>query len=170
MRTSALYLAVFFFFAVSASGQDMWGGATIDIDPSTSTVTATCSTEIDAATEGAYNAQVSCSVTDGNGTLLYTQEGEDDGTGYAEATITFTGKPGTTYDVKAHHVVFAYLDYGEYYDQPPVLGWPDDPFNFSSFTASPGDYPGYFSLEGREPEWQTRQSRLNSTLSTPPFL
>ncbi len=140
MRTIALYLALFPLFAVSASGQSIWGSSEIDIDPDTSTVTATCSTEIDAVAAGAYNAKVTCSVTDGDGNLIQGQQGEDDGTGYAEATVTFTGTPGTTYNVKGQHVAFAYLDYAEYYDQPIVLGWADDPFNFSSFAADPAEY------------------------------
>jgi hypothetical protein len=162
MRTSPLYLASVLLFAASASGQNMSGSSTIDIDPGTSTVTATCSTEVDATTEGAYNAKVSCTVYDGDGNLLYTQDGNDDGTGYAETTITFTGTPGTTYNVRGHHIAFAYLDYGEYYDQPVVLGWADDPFNFSSFTEDPEDYPDNFFLEGPGPEIQTRQRRLEA--------
>ncbi len=162
MRTSALYLVCFLSFAASALGQNMWGDSTIDIDPSTSTVTATCETWVDATTEGAYNARASCSIYDGDGNLLYAQEGFDDGTGYAETTITFTGTPGTTYNVKGHHVAFAYLDYGEYYDQPIILGWADDPFNFSSFTGDPEDFPSDFFLEGPGPEIQTRQRRLET--------
>ncbi len=162
MRTSAILLGLLLLAAGRASAQEIWGSSTIDIDPSTSTVTATCSTEVDETTEGAYNAQVDCSVTDGNGNLIQAEQGYDDGTGYAEATVTFPGTPGTTYNVTGTHFAFAYLDYGEYYDQPIVLGWADDPFDFLSFAENPGDYSDYFSLEGPGPEQQTRQRRLKT--------
>jgi hypothetical protein len=160
MRTIILCLAFPLLFAASASGQSIWGSSEIDIDPDTSTVTATCSTEIDAVAAGAYNAKVTCSVTDGDGNLIQVQQGDDDGTGYAEATVTFTGTPGTTYNVTGQHVAFAYLDYAEYYDQPIVLGWADDPFNFSAFAADPAEYDNYFSLDGTGPEQAIRSKRM----------
>jgi hypothetical protein len=160
MRTIALYLAFSFFFALSASGERIWGHSTIDIDPSTSTVTATCSTEVDTIAEGAYSSDVYCTVTDGSGNVIDSEEGSDDGTGYAESTITFTGTPGETYYVTGSHTAMAYLDYGEYYDEPILRGWADDPFNFSSFAENPGNYPDDFSLEGPGPEQQIRRRFL----------
>lgn len=160
MRTKQFALGTLLLVGLSASGQHIWGHSTIDIDPTTSTVTATCSTELDAAAEGAYNAEVTCTVIDGNGNLIDSEDAYDDGTGNVESTITFTGTPGTTYNVTGSHMAFAYLDYGEYYDEPILRGWGDDPFNFFSFTENPGNYADDFTLYGPGPEEMIRNRTL----------
>jgi len=56
MRITFALILFLLFSAMPAAAQDIDGDTTLDIDPSSNTVTATCETYLDTAGEGAYAA------------------------------------------------------------------------------------------------------------------
>lgn len=69
--------------------QDISGSTTIQIDPTTNIVTASCETDLNGGADtGYYAARVSCVVRDASGNLLASGVYNDDGDilGYAEVT------------------------------------------------------------------------------------
>jgi len=139
-----------------SAAQNIIGSTTLDIDPNSGNVTATCETDLDATLQGTYQALVSCSVMDTDGNVVASgTAGDPDGEqGYAQAVLTFLGIPGTTYTARGHHGAIAIFiddnpddytknvyDYNYYYD----------PYNFSSFEGAPIEYPVYNDWYGPGP-------------------
>jgi hypothetical protein len=153
------------FCRVSAA-QNVYGSTTIDIDPSSGIVTATCETDLDGALDGNYYSQVTCSVTDQNGTVVASGSAADvDGDiGYAQAVLTFSGTPGSTYTATGFHHAYAVLVTLQF-----LKTVYEDPYNFSSFESGGiQEYPDYYDWYGPGPEEQTKIAsiRLGETTAT----
>jgi hypothetical protein len=159
-------VAIFCFCRVSAA-QNVYGSTTIDIDPDSGIVTATCETDFDGALDGNYQAEVTCTVTDQNGAQVAFGSALDvDGDlGYAQAVVTFSGTPGSTYTATGIHRAFAVLEVQQF-----LKTVYEDPFNFgNSFESVDGDnYPDYYDWFGPGPEQQTKTNsiRLGRTQDT----
>jgi hypothetical protein len=158
---------VIFCLCRTSAAQNVYGSTTIDLDPNSGIVTATCETDFDGALDGNYEAEVICSVTDQNGTQVAWGSGADvDGTaGYAQAVLTFSGTPGSTYTATGIHHAIAVL-----VEQQFLKTVYEDPYNFSnSFESGAGEnYPNYYDWFGPGPEQQTKtvSIRLGETKDT----
>lgn len=156
MIRSTIFL--FFFLAVAFTralpAQGLAGSTTIDVDPSTNIVTATCDTDID---DGDYEAEVQCMITDGANNVI-AQQGDVDhsGEGYAQVVLTVQGQPGTNYiATSSHEAVYNIVDPPE---GPHGIIYFEDPYNFQYFEGEGiQTYPGYYEWYGPGPEIQTRR-------------
>ena len=135
-----------------SAAQNVYGSTTIDFDPNSGMVTATCETDFDGALDGNYEAQVVCTVTDQNGTQIANGDAADiDDVGYAQVVLTFSGTPGSTYTARGIHHAIAVL-----VEQQFLKTVYEDPYNFSSFESGGGEiYPNYYDWYGPGPEEET---------------
>ena len=152
-----------FLIAVAANGQQVEGYTTVDIDPSTNAVTATCETSIDS---DYYASFVSCAVTDGNGTQITSGSQIDNYgyEGYAQVVLTFTGTAGTTYLATGVHSAQPTMPFDTPEPQPgrPVTQYYDDPYNYNSFDEGTYQtYAGSFDLYGPGPDQQVKRKPLH---------
>lgn len=147
-----------------SAAQNVYGSTTLDIDPDSGIVTATCETDFDGALDGNYQAEVMCTVTDQNGAQVAfgSAADVDQDLGYAQAVLTFSGTPGFTYTATGRHHAFAVVEVQQF-----LKTVYEDPFNFSnSFESVDGDnYPDYYDWFGPGPEQQTKTSSLNLGLT-----
>jgi hypothetical protein len=136
------------------------GSTTIQIDPNTSIVTATCETDLNSADDGYYAARVTCVVKDASGNLVASGAYSDDGDrdSYALVTLTFTGVPGMGYTATGGHSAELTVPF----DEPDggQIGLYYDELNFESFTESPDTYENSYVWEGPGPDEETRRSVL----------
>jgi len=155
--------------------QNITGSTTIDIDPNSGVVTATCETDLDTDSEGFYNAGVVCRVVDSNNKLVASGGASDtDELGYAMVTLTFNGTPGLAYTATGTHR--AYMLYQQDFTEPPAPFQPgyyyDDYYDFQSFESEGGDlYTNSYTWEGPGPETPEKPvvvSIGNTTAKTPP--
>jgi hypothetical protein len=149
-----------------SAAQNVYGTTTIDIDPSSGIVTATCETDLDGALDGNYYSNVLCNVTDQNGTQIASgSAGDVDGDlGYAQVVLTFSGTPGSTYTATGFHRAIAVLVVEQF--EKTLY---EDPYNFSSFESDGiQDYPNYYDWYGPGPDEQTKIAsiRLGETWAT----
>ena len=126
-----------FLFASAAYGQEIGGYTTLDVDPATNIVTATCETS---DYSGYYASFVGCNVTDASGNQIAFGDNLDyDGwEGYTQIVLTFTGTPGTTYVATGSHSAQSALisDVPIYIPGRGGYGWNEyyyDFYNYSSF-------------------------------------
>ena len=151
------------------SAQDIVGSTTVDIDPDSGTVTATCETDVDGDVETYYISKVACTVHDQNGNVITSGTGTGSPTqGPALVVLTFTGVPGTTYTATgAHSVMSVIVEHIVIQHQPTQTGY-DDEFNFSSFSEDPQTYDDNFDWEGPGPETITviNTYRVGNTTAT----
>jgi hypothetical protein len=142
--------------------QTVYGSTSLDIDPDTGVVTATCETDVDNLAAEYYNADVTCVVEDSNNNVVASGGGEDDSAqGYVQVVLTFTGVPGETYTAMSAHVLFEIYTV-EYYEDPPQpirLHYYDDMYDFSFYSDNPQTYDGVFDLESPGPETETVSQR-----------
>jgi hypothetical protein len=144
-------------FGRVGSAQNLVGSTTVDIDPDSGTVTATCETDADSGVQGYYIASVVCNVYDQNNNLI--AEGSYMDTpqqGYAQVVLTFTGVPGNTYTAIGHHQVRTIVE--DVIDSPPHQPSQAeyfDEFNFESFEGDPQIYPDDYDWDGPGPELDT---------------
>jgi hypothetical protein len=165
-RLAIVIAVVFFCLCRIGTAQNVYGSTTIDIDPSSGTVTATCETDFDGALDGSYEAQVVCTVTDQNGTQIANGDNADiDGVGYTQVVLTFAGTPGSTYTATGIHHAIAVLVVQQY-----LKTLYEDPYNLSNSYQSEAseDYPNYYDWFGPGPEEQTKtiSIRLGETWAT----
>jgi hypothetical protein len=148
-----------------SAAQNVYGSTTIDIDPNSGTVTATCETDFDGAMDGNYEAEVVCTVTDQNGTQIANGDAADvDDVGFAQVVLTFSATPGSTYTARGIHHAIAIL-----VEQQFLKTVYEDPYNFSSFESDGNEiYPNYNDWYGPGPEEQTKIAgiRLGETWAT----
>jgi murein DD-endopeptidase MepM/ murein hydrolase activator NlpD len=148
-----------------SAAQNVYGSTTIDIDPNSGTVTATCETDFDGAMDGNYEAEVVCTVTDQNGTQIANGDAADvDDVGFAQVVLTFSATPGSTYTARGIHHAIAIL-----VEQQFLKTVYEDPYNFSSFESDGNEiYPNYNDWYGPGPEEQTKIAgiRLGETTTT----
>jgi hypothetical protein len=152
-RLAIVIAVVFFCLCRVSDAQNVYGSTTINIDPNSGTVTATCETDFDGALDGSYEAEVVCTVTDQNGTVVAHGDNADiDGVGYTEVVLTFSGTPGSTYTATSIHHSIAVL-----VEQQQLKTLYEDPFNLSNAYQSEAseDYPNYNDWFGPGPEQQT---------------
>jgi hypothetical protein len=166
-------VCVLFLSVLSANGQEITGTTTEDIDPSTNVVTVVCETDLDMDSEAYYEAQVGCTLVDGNGTLLASGNSVDDSDeGFAQVVLTYQGTPGTIYNATGTHsgvIIFATDNVDE--------GWEgggenqgfegagfDDVYNFAAITEfidmGYGTMPFDFSYFGPGPDTETKKKTL----------
>jgi len=151
---------------ISAVAQGITGSTTIDFDPNTGYVTATCETDLDADAQNWYEAVVDCSVTNDAGASVVSGQYIDHNgdLGYAQVVLTFAGSFGTTYTAVGTHLAVANL--GDYAIPPPPQR-PyyeyDDYYNFGYF-ASEGypTYPVDYTWLGPGPETQRKTSTIKT--------
>jgi hypothetical protein len=144
--------------------QTLTGSTTIDVDPATNIVTATCETDED---DGDYEADVQCTVTDAAFNVKAQQSAIDHGgQGYAQVVLTFTGQAGTNYIATSTHQAIANIT-----DLPDGHGptYYEDYYNYSSFEQA-GDitYPFSYEWYGPGPDVQIRNKNIrvgNTTAS-----
>jgi hypothetical protein len=153
----------------ASMAQALYGSTSIDIDPDTGAVTATCETDTDSYTDAYYSAEVYCVVEDSNNNAIASGLSTDTaGQGYAQVVLTFTGVPGTTYIATGTHEVK--ITYRVEVDDPPqpiFLGY-DDVYNFGFFSENPQTYDDFYEWDGLGPETGTRSSiqRTGNTKAT----
>ncbi len=148
--------------------QELSGNSSVDVDPDSGVVTATCETDLDAEAEGYYNAQVVCSLKDQTGTVVASGQSGDLG-GYAEVTLIISGVPGNTYTVTGQHsaqMLLQYVDPDEPVPEPPhymSYSW-DDWLQLSIFGGG-DDFFNNYSWFGPGPE-TPRQTKTVHTGNT----
>ncbi|MBB5340342.1 hypothetical protein [Tunturiibacter gelidoferens] len=159
MRTIfALLLAI---TCLPAVAQSIEGSTTIQIDPNSSVVTATCETNLGSADDGYYAARILCTVKDSSGNTLASGAYSDDGDrqGFAAVTLSFTGIPGTTYTATGQHTAALTVPF----DAPP--GEPQGQFydeeNFETYAENPQTYINNNSWFGPGPEKTTKARSLH---------
>jgi hypothetical protein len=156
-------LALFTALGIAGRAQTVTGTTTIDLDPDTGTITATCETDLDGTASEFYGAQVECTVKDGNRNQI-AQRGYDDtfGEGYAQVVLTFQGVPGNVYFATGSHLAFTILSRDE--DEGHPTGYYDDYYNLEQISelveTNYDYYPGLFSFTGPGPETDTRQHTI----------
>jgi len=159
-------------FCSPALAQDIAGSTTIQIDPNSGTVTATCETDLNSADDGYYAARVTCVVHDQNGNLLASGAYSDDGdrNGYALVTLTFVGDTSMTYTAMGAHSAAVTVPFDAPLGQPQGLYY--DEYNFEPYVESPQTYNDGYDWYGPGPEEQTRLKSLhigNTTVTLPPL-
>src|SRR5205823_6909415 len=145
------------------SAQDLVGSTTLDIDPSTNIVTATCETDM---YDGDYEASVQCWVVDGAENIVASQGYVDHGgQGYAQVVLTFQGQLGTNYIATASHVaIFNIVDLPSGPGQPTYY---EDYYNYSYFEQGGAQtYPDYFDWYGPGPVVQVRKNNAHTGNTT----
>jgi hypothetical protein len=152
-RLAIVIAVVIFGLCRVSAAQNVYGSTTINIDLSSGTVTATCETDFDGALDGSYQAEVVCTVTDQNGTVVAHGDNADiDGVGSTQVVLTFSGTPGSTYTATSIHHSIAVL-----VEQQQLKTLYEDPFNLSNAYQSEAseDYPNYNDWFGPGPEQLT---------------
>jgi hypothetical protein len=165
-RLAIVIAVVIFGLCRVSAAQNVYGSTTINIDPSSGMVTATCETNFDGALDGNYQAQVVCTVTDQNGTVVAHADNADmDGVGSTEVMLTFSGTPGYTYTATSIHHAIAVL-----VEQVYLKTVYEDPFNLSNAYQSEAseNYPNYNDWFGPGPEQQAKtvSLRLGETFAS----
>lgn len=153
LRVAIFVCLVCLCFSPVGSAQDIVGSTTVDIDPDSGTVTATCETDVDGEVEAYYTSSVNCIVHDQDGNFI--TQGADTGSpthGPALVVLTFAGVPGTTYTATGSHAVMTVVvDTIDFPHQPNPVEYYDE-FNFESFSENPQTYDDDFDWEGPGPE------------------
>ena len=149
------------FFIVAAStlkGQSVSGSTTVDIDPDTGMVTATCETDVDWASQGYYQPIVSCLLQDGDGNYITSgQEQDFNGTVSAVVVLQVQGVAGTTYVATGDHMAMFTLPTDSPEDDPCGFCQIDE-YNFQEISNEffnggvPYAYPITFYGPGPEEE------------------
>lgn len=151
--------------ASSAYGQAITGYTTMDVDATSNVVTATCETDLDAYTEGDYEAIVRCSVVDANGNQIASGQYIDQNSnqGYAQVVLTFAGTPGTTYTATGSHSAELVVPV-DLPDPGPHSSYYDDPYDYNSFSEGPPTPPTYSSYTWYGPGPDTQVPRRSLSL------
>lgn len=148
----------------AARAQSISGYTTLDIDPASGIVTATCETDLDPYTDGYYEASTRCTVKDASGAVIASDQNTDiDGDfGYAQVILTFTGTPGTTYTATGTHYGVVSIPYDLADTRPGQNFYQyDDYYNFSLLNSNPPQiYTGSYSWYGAGPDTATRITNL----------
>lgn len=154
-----------------ALAQSISGSTNLDIDADSGTVTVTCETDTDPIAEGYYTAEVVCTVTDSNNTVV-AQGGDSESTGTAQVVLTFAGTPGETYTAIGKHQALAVFTLETENPSGLIVRGFDDVYNFNSFSEDPQTYDGFFEWDGPGPEIQTRTDLVTigdtEAMGTPP--
>lgn len=152
-------------FGSVAEAQSITGFTTVDVDPATGYVTATCQTDVDPDAELYYNASVSCTLYDGYGTTVATGSDTDvDGyNGYAQTILVIPGIPGTVYKATGFHSADSIdlIDPNEPVPEGDFGLHYYDFLNFGFFEGQPNQiYPSYFNWLGPGPQEKRKASRI----------
>jgi hypothetical protein len=134
--------------AQAGFSQGTAGSATLDINPVSGMVIATCETDLDVSVQAFYIARVECKVKDNTGKEIIAGQSIDENgaKGYAQVVLTFAGIPGTTYTVTGSHSIDEAL--GRYTESSPGQSTPYDPFNFGDLEKIHLTYKNMFEWFG----------------------
>jgi hypothetical protein len=142
---------VCFSFNRTGAAQNTVGSTTVDIDPISGFVVATCETDLDADTEAFYRAGIECKIRDSDGKEIATGQSFDKNgaQGFAQVILIVMGIPGTTYTVTGSHLVDSIFDSAK----PSIMGPPGerlyyDPFDFSRLEDLHETYSNLFEWVG----------------------
>jgi len=151
-RVTALLCLVCLGFSRIGAAQGSVGSTTLDIDPVSGFVVATCETDLDAEAEAFYRAGVECKIRDAAGKELAKEEHYDENSlgGYIQVVLIAKGVPGTTYTATASPLLQVIFDYAK----PSVMGVPGerlyyDPYDFSSLENLHEKYSNLFEWTDR---------------------
>jgi hypothetical protein len=142
------------------AAQSFVGSTTLDIDPASGVVVATCETDLDADTQAFYRAGVECKIEDDAGKQLATGEyiDKDGAEGFARLVLVIKGVPGMTYTAKGSHLLEDIFEYAD----PLVAGSPGerqyfDPFDFSRLERLHETYSTLFEWMGQARDTQRQK-------------
>ena len=131
--------------AVETRAQSVTGYTQIDYYPESDTLDAYSETDLDEYLVGDYDAYVSLTVRDQNGSILSSASAEDNtgGNGYITLeTLVYGTTPGSTYTARGFHKAIADLwDYQPYY---PYQSFYYDDYNFTYFEGQGIYAPWYY--------------------------
>lgn len=165
MRTFISIVGASYLLLLASAGraQTVTGTTTVDLDPQTGMITATCETDLDADAQAYYGAQVTCALKDGDDTVLAVGNYADHqgALGYAQVVLTYQGVPGNIYFATGTHLGFLTLG------SDPVEGQPQTYFDYYNIAAF-NDYflegnsffPTTYSFTGPGPQQERRSDTV----------
>jgi hypothetical protein len=147
--------------AVKTKGQSVTGYTEIDYYADSDTLDAYSETDLDDYLVGDYDAWITLTIRDQNGSVLSSSAARDNyGNGYISIeTIVYGTVPGSTYTATAFHKAVADLwDYNSYY---PYRIFYYDIYNFTYFEGQGISAPWYYHFLGPGPEVHRNTSPIS---------